>query len=188
MNNCLNLDFCYWKCGLWISSTTWEIVRNTESGAHFKQNKNLHFRKILAIPIRVIFWKALLSGIVIVTEVAVTDRCLGYVDIPDPFWVVAIVMGFPGGSDSKKSAQNAGDLGFDHWVRKIHWRKEWLENCETWTWKGMKDSEVFLVVAIVAKMGIIKTSQHAKEIQKLNIQITERIYWWFGTPEKAKSW
>ena len=40
----------------------------------------------------------------------------------------------------------------------------------------MKDSEVFLVAAIVAKMGIIKTSQHAKEIQKLNIQITERIY------------
>ena len=36
---------------------------------------------------------------------------LGYVDIPDRFWVVAIVMGFPGGSDSKKSACNAEDLG-----------------------------------------------------------------------------
>ena len=45
------------------------------------------------------------------TEVAVTDRCLGCVDIPGPFWVVAIVMGFPGGSHSTKSACNAEDLG-----------------------------------------------------------------------------
>jgi len=65
--------------------------------------------------------------------------------------------GFPGGSDNKKSAQNAGDPGFDHWVGKIPWRKEWLENCETCTWKGIRDSEVFLVVATIAKMGIIKT-------------------------------
>ena len=45
------------------------------------------------------------------TGVAVAGRCLGCVDVPDPFWVVAIVMGFPGGSDSKKSACNAEDLG-----------------------------------------------------------------------------
>ena len=68
-----------------------------------------------------------------------------------------IDVGFPGGSDNKKSAQNAGDPGFDHWVGKIPWRKEWLENCETCTWKGIRDSEVFLVVAPFAKMGIIKT-------------------------------
>ena len=54
------------------------------------------------------------------TGVAVTDRCLGCVDIPDPFWVVAIVMGFPGGSDSKKSACNAEDLG-------LAWRIPWTE-------------------------------------------------------------
>ena len=34
----------------------------------------------------------------------------------DPQW------GFPGGSDGKESACNPG---FDPWVRKIHWRREW---------------------------------------------------------------
>ena len=34
--------------------------------------------------------------------------------------------GFPGGSDSKESTYNAGDLGFNPWVRKIPWRREWL--------------------------------------------------------------
>ena len=34
-------------------------------------------------------------------------------------------MGFPGGSDGKKSACNAGDPGFDPWVRKIPWIREW---------------------------------------------------------------
>ena len=34
-------------------------------------------------------------------------------------------MGFPGGSDSKES-NNAKDLGFNPWVGKIPWRREWL--------------------------------------------------------------
>ena len=34
-------------------------------------------------------------------------------------------MSFPGGSDSKESACNAGDLGFDPWFRKIPERREW---------------------------------------------------------------
>ena len=34
--------------------------------------------------------------------------------------------GFPGGSDTKASARNAGDpAGFDPWVGKIPWRREW---------------------------------------------------------------
>ena len=37
--------------------------------------------------------------------------------------------GFPGGSDGKKSACNAGDLGsipgFYSWVGKIPWRRAW---------------------------------------------------------------
>ena len=32
---------------------------------------------------------------------------------------------FPGGSDSKASACNVGDPGFDPWVRKITWRRKW---------------------------------------------------------------
>ena len=32
----------------------------------------------------------------------------------------------PGGSDSKESFYNEGDLGFDPWIGKIPWRKEWL--------------------------------------------------------------
>ena len=33
-------------------------------------------------------------------------------------------LGFPGSSDSKESACNAGDE-FDPWVGKIPWRREW---------------------------------------------------------------
>jgi len=33
--------------------------------------------------------------------------------------------GFPGGSDGKESARNAGDLGFNPWVGKIPWRRAW---------------------------------------------------------------
>ena len=32
---------------------------------------------------------------------------------------------FPGGSDGKESACNAGDLGSHAWVGKIPWRREW---------------------------------------------------------------
>ena len=35
-------------------------------------------------------------------------------------------MSFPGGSDVKESACNAGRPWFDPWVRKIPWRREWL--------------------------------------------------------------
>ena len=34
--------------------------------------------------------------------------------------------GFPHGSDGKESACKAWDPGFDPWVWKIPWRKEWL--------------------------------------------------------------
>ena len=34
-------------------------------------------------------------------------------------------MGFPSGSDSKESACNAGDLGFDPWIGKLPWRRAW---------------------------------------------------------------
>ena len=34
-------------------------------------------------------------------------------------------LGFPGGSDGKESACNAGDPGFDPWVGKIPWRRAW---------------------------------------------------------------
>ena len=37
-----------------------------------------------------------------------------------------ILIGFPGDSDGKESACNAGDLGFDPYVEKIPWRREWL--------------------------------------------------------------
>ena len=36
------------------------------------------------------------------------------------------IMGFPGGSDSKESACNVGELKFNPWVRNIPWRREWL--------------------------------------------------------------
>ena len=35
-------------------------------------------------------------------------------------------LGFPGGSDGKESACNAGDLDSDPWVGRIPWRREWL--------------------------------------------------------------
>ena len=36
-----------------------------------------------------------------------------------------LASGFSGGSDSKESACNAGDPGFDPWVGKIPWRRAW---------------------------------------------------------------
>ena len=37
-----------------------------------------------------------------------------------------LISGFPGGgSDSKESACNVGDPGFDPWVGKIPWRRAW---------------------------------------------------------------
>ena len=37
-----------------------------------------------------------------------------------------IVRNFPGGSAVKNQLTNAGDMGFDPWVGKIPWRREWL--------------------------------------------------------------
>ena len=40
-----------------------------------------------------------------------------------------LTSGFPGGgSDSKESACNVGDPGFDPWVGKIPWRRAWQPN------------------------------------------------------------
>ena len=39
--------------------------------------------------------------------------------------VILNISGFPHGLDGKESACNAGDPGFDPWVRKIPWRREW---------------------------------------------------------------
>ena len=36
-------------------------------------------------------------------------------------------LGFPGGSDSKESACNCWRSGFNPWVRKITWRREWQD-------------------------------------------------------------
>ena len=36
-----------------------------------------------------------------------------------------VVLGFPGGSDSKESACNVAGSGFDLWVGKIPWRRAW---------------------------------------------------------------
>ena len=36
------------------------------------------------------------------------------------------LLGFPGGSAGKESICNMGDPGFDLWVGKIPWRREWL--------------------------------------------------------------
>jgi len=60
--------------------------------------------------------------------------------------MIYTIQGFPGGSDGKESAWNTGDslqfrrCSFNHWVRKIPWRREWhpllqyslLENSLDW--------------------------------------------------------
>ena len=41
-------------------------------------------------------------------------------------WVSLVTqLGFPGGSEGKASACNVGRPGFDSWVGKIPWRREW---------------------------------------------------------------
>ena len=39
--------------------------------------------------------------------------------------VLLIAKSFPDGSDGKESACNVEDCGFDPWVMKIPWRREW---------------------------------------------------------------
>ena len=41
-------------------------------------------------------------------------------------WVAKDDIGFPCGSDGKESACNTRRPGFDPWVGKIPWRREWL--------------------------------------------------------------
>ena len=47
--------------------------------------------------------------------------------------------GFPGGSGSKESTCNAGDLalipGSDPWVGKMPWRREWLLHSGVLAWR-----------------------------------------------------
>ena len=43
-----------------------------------------------------------------------------------------MICGFPGGSDGKESAYNVGDPGFNSWVIKIPWRREWLPTPVFW--------------------------------------------------------
>ena len=40
-------------------------------------------------------------------------------------WLILYIVGFPGGSDSKESACNAGDLGSIPGLRRSPWRREW---------------------------------------------------------------
>ena len=44
----------------------------------------------------------------------------------DIYRYVLIVLGFPGGSDGKESACNAGDLGLIPGLGRSPWRREWL--------------------------------------------------------------
>ena len=44
---------------------------------------------------------------------------------PGNFQLSIDIWGFPGSSDSKESACNAGDPRLDPWVEKIPWRREW---------------------------------------------------------------
>ena len=44
----------------------------------------------------------------------------------DYYLLIGNLWSFSGGSDVTESVCNAGDPGFDPWVRKILWRREWL--------------------------------------------------------------
>ena len=39
--------------------------------------------------------------------------------------IICVLFSFPGGSEVKASASNAGDLVFDPWVGKIPWGRKW---------------------------------------------------------------
>ena len=49
-----------------------------------------------------------------------------YVSFVETYSVHCSVWGFPGGSDGKESSPRCGRPGFDPWVRKISWRRQWL--------------------------------------------------------------
>ena len=46
--------------------------------------------------------------------------------------LLLIPLGFPGGSDGKESACNAGDPGSNPWAWKILWRRGWLPTPVFW--------------------------------------------------------
>ena len=41
-------------------------------------------------------------------------------------------LGFPGGSDGKKNLPATRETGFDPWVGKIPWRRDWLPTPVFW--------------------------------------------------------
>ena len=49
--------------------------------------------------------------------------------------VVTILLGFPGGSDGKESTLKCRRPGFDPWVRKMPWRREWQPTPIFLAWK-----------------------------------------------------
>ena len=49
--------------------------------------------------------------------------------------------GFPGGSDGKESACNAGDPRFNPWVRKNHWRRKWQTHSSILGWEIPRTEE-----------------------------------------------
>ena len=46
-----------------------------------------------------------------------------------------VTWGFPGGSDGKQSACDAGRPKFNPWVRKIAWRRDWLPTSSVLAWR-----------------------------------------------------
>ena len=54
------------------------------------------------------------------------------------YFKIYIHQGFPGCASGKEftaSAGDTGDMGFDPWVRKIHWRRKWQPTPVFLVWK-----------------------------------------------------
>lgn len=92
MSNCWHLGFCYWKCGLWMNSTTWDLDRNTNSATSFQTHKRKLFILGRSWWFLYMFYFEFRPRIVIETEVAASGRFLGCMDILTLFGEIEVVM------------------------------------------------------------------------------------------------
>ena len=106
-----------------LSGITFEILASKKikltDDPLWERRPFIHFQveQVLAILFLYLFLLRLsLVKIVIVVPLRTSSPLLT--------WYISM----PGGSDGNESACNLGRYGFDPWVRKIPWRKEWLSN------------------------------------------------------------
>ena len=83
--------------------------------------------------------------------------------------VLETTLGFPGGSDGKESLQY-GRPGFNPWVGKISWRREWLPTPVFLPGEFHGQRSLWATVHRVAKSGTLLSDWHTHTHTQDNIK------------------